>query len=68
LEARQIVSARFGYAPAFVQEIWQKNDFTVELPQQLLLLMEYGARWRIKNRLTDRQEIPDYLEIDFIYL
>ncbi|MCX5717939.1 MAG: NrtA/SsuA/CpmA family ABC transporter substrate-binding protein [Nitrospirae bacterium] len=64
-EAQQIISRRFKLEPSFVQAIWQKNDFTVEMPQQLLLLMEEGARLRIKNRLTDRKEIPDYL--DFVY-
>lgn len=64
-EAQQFVAQRFGYDMPFVQAIWKKNEFTVELPQQLLPLMEEGARWRIKNGLTDKKEAPLYL--DFVY-
>lgn len=64
-EAQQFVSRRFNYDPAFVQALWQKNNFTVELPHQVLLLMEEGARWRIKHNLTDNTEVPNYL--DYIY-
>lgn len=65
-EARKFVARRFKYDMAFVQSIWQKNNFTVELPQALLLQMEDGARWRIKNRLTRKTKVPNYL--NFIYI
>lgn len=65
LAAQQLISRRFNYDPSFVQALWQKNNFTVELPHQVLLLMEEGARWRIQNHLTDKTEVPNCLE--FIY-
>ncbi len=50
----------------FVDDIWQKLDYTISLSQALLTAMEDGARWRIKSRLTDKKEVPNYL--DFIYI
>jgi len=49
----------------FVDDIWQKLDYTVSLCQALLIAMEDGARWRIKNKLTDATEVPNYL--NYIY-
>ncbi|MDO8281020.1 MAG: NrtA/SsuA/CpmA family ABC transporter substrate-binding protein [Thermodesulfovibrionia bacterium] len=64
-EARLFIAKRFNFEMPFVQSLWQKNDFAVQLPQSLLLSMEEGARWRIKNRLTQATKVPNYL--DFIY-
>ena len=50
----------------FVDDIWQKLDYTISLSQALLITMEDGAEWRIKNNLTDATEVPNYL--DYIYL
>lgn len=61
-EAQQVISKRFDYDLSFVRELWRRNDFVVELPQQVLLLMEEGARWRIKNGLTDKNDVPYLLE------
>lgn len=63
-EAQKFIVKRFKFELPFVQALWQKNDFTVQLPQSLLLSMEEGARWRIKNRLTKATKVPNYL--DFI--
>lgn len=65
LAAQQLISRRFNYELSFVQALWQKNNFAVELPHQLLLLMEEGALWRIQNHLTDKAEAPNCLE--YIY-
>lgn len=64
-EAQKLIVKRLNYELSFVQSIWQRNDFMVELPQELLSIMEDGAEWRIKNRLTKAKEVPNYL--DFIY-
>ncbi len=50
----------------FVDDIWQKLDYITNLPQELIIAMEDGARWRIKNKLTDATEVPNYL--NYIYL
>ena len=65
-QAREFVADRFKHEPLYVQSIWPKYRFTVVLPQSLLLALDNGARWTIKNGLTDTAEIPNYL--DFIYL
>jgi len=50
----------------FVDDIWQKLDYTISFPQALIIAMEDGARWRIQNNLTDATEVPNYL--DYIYM
>ncbi len=40
--------------------------FSVGLSQALILAMEDEARWRIDISLTDKNEVPNYL--DFLYL
>ena len=50
----------------FVDDIWQKLNYIVDLPQALIIAMEDGARWRIENNLTDATEVPNYL--DYIYI
>jgi len=63
--AQKIIEKRFGYEPSFAQYLWGKNKFIVDLSQALLLTMEDGARWRIKNGLTDKKTVPNYL--NYIY-
>lgn len=64
-EAQGIVGRLFGYKPEYVRYIWTKNNFTVQLPQSLIMSMEEGARWRIRNRLTKVTTMPNYL--NYIY-
>ncbi|MEE9594876.1 MAG: hypothetical protein V3V92_05695, partial [Candidatus Hydrothermarchaeales archaeon] len=45
---------------------WPKQEYAVKLPQAMLILFEDQARWRIKNNLTDKTRVPNYL--DYIYL
>lgn len=47
-----------GYAEA-------KQKYVIELPQSIIMLMEDQTRWAIKNNLTHRVSIPNYL--DYIY-
>jgi NitT/TauT family transport system substrate-binding protein len=56
---------RFGYTESYVNSILPRLALTVTLPQALLVVMEDEARWSIKNSLTDRKEVPNYL--NFIY-
>ncbi len=64
--AREFVGVRFDYEKAYIDYSWQRHDFVVTLPQALLIAMEDEARWRIKNELTRKTKVPNYL--DFIYL
>lgn len=56
---------KFHYEPEYIKLAWHKFNVLVKLPQELLLAMEDQARWRIANKLTDKTEIPNYL--DYIY-
>ena len=64
-EARRIIALELGYDAQYLDSVWKKHNFVVTLPQTLLFSMENGARWRIENRLTDKTNVPNYLE--FIY-
>ena len=65
-DARKFIGDRFVYETSYIQYSWKKHDFVVKLPQALVIAMEDEARWRIKNKLTNKTKVPDYL--DFIYL
>jgi ABC-type nitrate/sulfonate/bicarbonate transport systems, periplasmic components len=49
-----------------IKEYWPVYQFVVNLDQSLLVNLESQGRWAIRNRLSDRKEIPNFL--DFIYL
>jgi NitT/TauT family transport system substrate-binding protein len=42
-----------------------KQQYTVELTQSIIVLIEDQTRWAIKNNITERSSIPNYLE--YIY-
>ena len=64
-EARTLVRDNRGYEDSYILEVWDKNKLEVQLSQELLILIESEARWAIANNLTDKTEVPDYL--DYIY-
>ncbi|MBA7585480.1 hypothetical protein ES708_27463 [subsurface metagenome] len=45
---------------------WPKQEYIVALHQAMLILFEDQERWAIKNNLTDKTEVPNYL--DYIHL
>lgn len=49
-----------------LKDYWPIYKFSVNLDQALLLNLESQGRWAIRNRLSDRKEIPNFL--DLIYL
>ena len=65
-ETRTIIRQTFGYDPEYIQYIWEKQDFMLTLPQELLIAMEDQARWMIENKLTPQATIPNYYQ--YIYL
>jgi len=65
-EAREIIAGKIGMDRAALNELWELYDFKVTLDQSLLVTLEAEARWAIKNKLTDKTEVPNYL--DYIYL
>jgi ABC-type nitrate/sulfonate/bicarbonate transport system substrate-binding protein len=65
-EARRLVADFIQMDKAALDEIWDIFTFRVTLDQALLVDLEDQTRWVIKNGLTARKDMPDYL--DFIYV
>lgn len=64
-EARSLAAEFTKTDKAILDEIWDIFTFRVTLDQALLVDFEDQARWAIKNRLTLRRDMPNYL--DHIY-
>jgi sulfonate transport system substrate-binding protein len=64
--AQRIVSNKTGLKVSEIAGIWPDLRFEVALEQSLLTSLENQARWVIRNKLTDRKKVPNYL--NFIYL
>ena len=64
-EAKKFFETKFNYESSYLAYSWQRHDFRVILPQGLIMAMDDQARWRIKNRLTEATEVPNYL--DYVY-
>jgi len=65
-ESKEFVKDRFDYESDYMDYSWPKQEFAVILEQAMLIAFEDQARWRIKNKLTEATEVPNYL--DYIYL
>jgi len=63
--AKKFIKDKFGLESDYTNYGWAKHHFAVQLPQALLLVMEGQARWRIKNQLTEKAPVPNYL--DYLY-
>lgn len=62
---KDFISKRLNYEKEYVDYSWPRSTHEIGLKQEMLLGLESGARWVIKNRLTEAREIPNYL--DYIY-
>ncbi|GAH00088.1 unnamed protein product, partial [marine sediment metagenome] len=65
-EAKEFVRNRFDYESDYIDYSWPKQEFAVVLEQAMLITFEDQARWRIKNKLTEATEVPNYLY--YIYM
>ncbi|MBA4396016.1 MAG: nitrate ABC transporter substrate-binding protein [Syntrophus sp. (in: bacteria)] len=65
-EAKRMIAELTATDPSLIEELWSPYDFRVALTQSLLVSLEDQTRWAIKNRLTQRKDMPNYL--DFIYV
>ena len=65
-ESQDIVAKRLKLDYEVMSTLWDDFIFQVSLDQSLLLTLEDEARWAIKSGLTDKAEVPDYL--DYIYI
>jgi NitT/TauT family transport system substrate-binding protein len=66
LEAKEIIARRVNLDLPYIESVWSDFHFVVDLPQSMILAMEDQARWKMENNLTDKTEVPNYL--DYIYL
>jgi len=64
-DARRLVADFIHTDKAVLDEIWDIFSFRVTLDQAFLVDLENQTRWAVKNGLTTRKDMPDYL--DFIY-
>jgi NitT/TauT family transport system substrate-binding protein len=64
--ARKIVASGLNVSLESLNELWPTYRFNITLNQSLLLALEDETRWAIKNELTARTDIPNYL--NYVYL
>jgi len=64
-EAMAILKKRYQHDDAYVARVWPEYQFSLFLDQALTLALEDEARWMIKNNLTNKKQVPDFL--DYIY-
>jgi len=62
---KAFITNRFNYKEEYTDYFLPKINFAVKLPQFLIITLEDQARWRIRHKLTDKTEVPNYL--DYIY-
>jgi NitT/TauT family transport system substrate-binding protein len=62
-QARELISGTLknDIADLNLKDSWPTYRFSVVLDQGLILALEDEARWAIKNKMTDRTDIPNYL-------
>ena len=60
-ESQDIVAKQINLDKSVFKDDWLKSDLELSFDQSLLITMEDEARWMIQNRLTDRTEVPNYL-------
>jgi NitT/TauT family transport system substrate-binding protein len=65
-EALRLVADFIKIDKTLLDEIWPNVRARVTLDQALLVDLEEQTRWALKNKLTVRKDMPNYL--DFIYL
>jgi NitT/TauT family transport system substrate-binding protein len=62
-EARELISGTLknDIVDLNLKASWPTYRFSVVLDQGLILALEDEARWAIKNKMTERADIPNYL-------
>lgn len=59
-ESRAIVQKHLDLDPAYMDTVWQQNQFGLTLDQSLITAMEDEARWLIANNMTNATAVPDF--------
>lgn len=66
VESINIIAQRLDTDREGVDKLWDDYEFGLSLSQFLIVTLEDEARWAIKSKLTDKIEVPNYL--DYIYM
>lgn len=64
-KAQELLIKKFNLEPSYMASAWREHKFIILLDQSLLPAMEGETRWSITNKLTDKTEVPNYL--NYIY-
>jgi ABC-type nitrate/sulfonate/bicarbonate transport system substrate-binding protein len=65
-ESQDIVAKRLNLDREVMDALWDEFVFGISLQQSLIVTLEDEARWAIKNNLTGKTKVPNYL--GYIYL
>lgn len=60
-DAMTIASERLAIDRELVASVWTDYSYRLLLDQSILVSLENEARWAIKNRLTNKTKVPNYL-------
>jgi NitT/TauT family transport system substrate-binding protein len=58
-EAKATLRNRLNIDPAYMEETWSENQFSLSLDLSLIVAMNDESRWMIANGLTDEMQAPD---------
>ena len=65
-EARAIVQKSLNLSDAYMQTVWQQNQFSLTLDQSLIAAMEDESRWMIQNNMTNATKVPDFQKYMYV--
>ena len=60
-EAKTVIKQKMNLSDEYSDVIWAKSQFIQSLDQGMIIAMEDEARWILKNNLSDKKEIPNFL-------
>jgi len=63
--AQQIVARKLVLDGKIVKHLWPDYNYALSLNQELIVTLEMEARWAVREKLTDKIEIPNYF--NYIY-
>jgi ABC-type nitrate/sulfonate/bicarbonate transport system substrate-binding protein len=64
--AKEITARRLAMPLDYVEHFWRREEYALKMDQRILMAMEDEARWAMRHNLTDKKDIPNYL--DYLYL
>ncbi|MBT6503352.1 MAG: ABC transporter substrate-binding protein [Deltaproteobacteria bacterium] len=60
--SQAIVAKRLGKKKQAIGLLWDEYEYELFLDQALILTLADEARWAIKNKLTKKPEVPNFME------